>query len=323
MKSESSETITKPSEGYDYECPYCHKEYSSVTLTDGLHRIDCDNCDEFFFVRAPAGYHDGVTDTIPTIDHGKEKARREQMIADRKIADKSVKEYFDRLFKDMPEDPDTPVSDTTLALKSAVRVFHTQMHTELDVPYREGRRLFWMIIKKWKESTGQEFQFNIFNRELIPKLIEYFLSHKQEELNVNKGIYLYGDFGRGKTLLMQLFAIFTQSTKWKNYRMANCKRILVDVSKAGNLEPLEQYFTGMYCFDDLGFEDAQFKLYGNDISVMEQILNARCEGKWLTHATTNLPPEMIEEVYGERIASRVHEMFNFVHLDGDLDFRKQ
>ena len=73
-------------------------------------------------------------------------------------------------------------------------------------------------------------------------------------------------------------------------------------------------------FDDLGAEK-NMAYYGNTVNVMQEILLDRYEhfvrNGLQTHLTTNLDLSEIDSVYGTRVASRMHEMFNFVMLGGD------
>ena len=73
-----------------------------------------------------------------------------------------------------------------------------------------------------------------------------------------------------------------------------------------------------YCFDDLGSESAS-KYFGNDCNVMAEILLTRYdifkEKGIITHLTTNLTAGEIETIYGNRLRSRMREMFNLFGYD--------
>lgn len=72
------------------------------------------------------------------------------------------------------------------------------------------------------------------------------------------------------------------------------------------------------CFDDLGTEN-NLKYYGNECNVMAEILLSRYDiftaKKIQTHITTNLSASEIENVYGNRVRSRMREMFNLIAYD--------
>jgi DNA replication protein DnaC len=43
----------------------------------------------------------------------------------------------------------------------------------------------------------------------------------------------------------------------------------------------------------------------------------------LTHATTNLSASELEEIYGNRLRSRIREMFNLVAFDKDAKDKRR
>ncbi|SNB23898.1 conserved hypothetical protein [Flavobacterium psychrophilum] len=73
-----------------------------------------------------------------------------------------------------------------------------------------------------------------------------------------------------------------------------------------------------YCFDDLGTEK-QIKHFGNDCNVMAEILISRyeqfIENNSVTHITTNLSASELENYYGNRVRSRLRNMFNLIAFD--------
>jgi hypothetical protein len=84
--------------------------------------------------------------------------------------------------------------------------------------------------------------------------------------------------------------------------------------------------TQTFCFDDLGTENS-LKYFGNECNVMAEILLTRYDlfvaQKLITHLTTNLSASEIEEIYGNRIRSRMREQFNLIAFDKEsVDKRK-
>lgn len=72
--------------------------------------------------------------------------------------------------------------------------------------------------------------------------------------------------------------------------------------------------------DDLGAEPAKVMSFGNPVSPMEVLLDARyrdrMKGDPLAIITTNLSEEEIASRYGERIASRLHDVCEVIKYDG-------
>ena len=80
-----------------------------------------------------------------------------------------------------------------------------------------------------------------------------------------------------------------------------------------------------YCFDDLGVEPTG-KFFGKDCNVMGEVLLSRFEllikYNIRTHATTNLNAQELEERYGNRVRSRMRQLFNLIAFKEDsLDKR--
>jgi len=145
------------------------------------------------------------------------------------------------------------------------------------------------------------------------------------QINLDKGILLSGPIGCGKTSIMQLLKPF--SNHYTDYKIKTCREISFEFAKHG-YEALNAYthksynqvrLTG-FCFDDLGAEQ-QIKHFGNDCNVMAEILITRyeqyIENKSITHITTNLSASEIEKMYGNRLRSRMRNMFNVISFEGN------
>ena len=88
-------------------------------------------------------------------------------------------------------------------------------------------------------------------------------------------------------------------------------------------EGIDQYCTRyILCIDDIGSESDRVKHYGNTIDVVSYILSERYSRRLLTLGTTNFPLTTLEQMYDDRIMSRMYALFNFMTLKGQ-DFRKQ
>jgi energy-coupling factor transporter ATP-binding protein EcfA2 len=184
--------------------------------------------------------------------------------------------------------------------------------------------------QKGNEVYGKKFQFHEGDKHIIYLLLCYFLKDDiaalQLELDLEKGILLTGPIGCGKTTLMNLMRYITSQEQ--RFIMKSCRDISFEFIEDGfevihkySRGALYQYNPKIYCFDDLGTEGS-LKYYGNECNTMAEILLTRYDlfvsQKLVTHVTSNLAAGEIEEVYGNRIRSRMREMFNLISFDNSV-----
>ena len=181
--------------------------------------------------------------------------------------------------------------------------------------------------KKGIELYGNHFKILESDYPIIYKLIAYFLKDEptcfQYNINLNKGILLSGPVGCGKTSLMNLMKYLTPTEH--KFFVKPCRDISFEFIQDG-YQIIHKYSKGkLYesepktiCFDDLGTEN-NLKYYGNECNVMAEILLSRYDiftvKKIQTHITTNLSASEIETYYGNRVRSRMREMFNLIAYD--------
>lgn len=140
--------------------------------------------------------------------------------------------------------------------------------------------------------------------------------------SLSKGVMLYGPVGCGKTKILELIA---RADPRLSFRVYACPDVSRAYRKNGD-EALEIYGAPRtMCFDDLGFEDANAKHYGSSTNPLADVLTRRYQlhPRPLTHATTNDDAAAMLEKYGERVTSRMSEMFNIVQFSPEAPDRRQ
>jgi len=152
--------------------------------------------------------------------------------------------------------------------------------------------------------------------------------------SLDKGIFLAGNFGVGKTWLMKLF----QRNQRQCYMLQNAKAMadlfekdgeesilqFVDSPKlpVNDAENFFQPYLGL-CIDDLGTEQIK-NHYGNKKNVVGDLIELRyAKGNTgaMLHATTNLTGNQLSDFYGGRVVSRLREVMNVIDFIGS-DLRK-
>ncbi|WP_026935020.1 ATP-binding protein [Christiangramia echinicola] len=173
---------------------------------------------------------------------------------------------------------------------------------------------------KGKLLFGEKFKIYKKDKKVLLKLCSYFIRDKENcrkfGIDVDKGILLSGPVGCGKTSLMKLLHFLVPYQR--KYVVMPCRNIVFAFNHLG-YKTIEDYGeSSFFCFDDMGVEPLG-RHYGRDCNVIGEILLSRYElflaTKIKTHATTNLNAEELEERYGNRVRSRMRELFNLIAFD--------
>ena len=181
---------------------------------------------------------------------------------------------------------------------------------------------------KGKLMFGKNFKIYEEDEVVLYKLCIYFIRDFEAcaKLNIdpNKGILLSGPVGCGKTSLMKLLRHIVPHQK--SYELIPARNITFAFNNIGYKTIQEYGNSNFYCFDDLGVETSG-RHFGKDCNVMGEILLSRydlfLQRKIRTHATTNLNAQELEERYGNRVRSRMRQLFNLIAFDrGSIDKRK-
>ena len=182
-----------------------------------------------------------------------------------------------------------------------------------------------------KITFGSHFHIHPSDYKTVFLLLIYFYRDLENadrfSLDLRKGILLQGPVGCGKTSLLYLLRFMLP--KDEQYSIVSARDVGLEFIRDG-FGVVEKYssksFVNIdqvlrpkaYCFDDLGLESS-FKHYGNEVNVLGEILLSRYPlftyQKMKTHATTNLSSAQLEKAYGNRVRSRMREMFNLISFD--------
>lgn len=164
------------------------------------------------------------------------------------------------------------------------------------------------------------------NKAKIRQIYYWCIRHPEGKLNPDVGLWIWGNIGSGKSTLLQIIKEFCKAIGRKDFegnqysfRISNVENDVCAAYKAENTAGLQEYITSRrQAFDDLGCESIPALHFGNQLNVMQYILQARYDRRHtgFTHVTTNLDPNQIIEFYGERVYDRCLEMFNFVEISG-------
>lgn len=196
------------------------------------------------------------------------------------------------------------------------------------------------------EHAKKTIEIDEHNEWIVKALCMYFTGDKRfDELrgfSLKKGLYLFGNPGVGKTFLMQMFS----QNQIQSYSVVSARTIEAEYSSAKkdtetggetsisyyshiinipmNGNPYGHTSLGL-CIDDIGTE-TMGKHFGKEKNVItEVILNRYDNGlpSRMTHVTTNLTANEMEDRYGSRVRDRMREMFNVLEFKVDSPSRRK
>lgn len=182
---------------------------------------------------------------------------------------------------------------------------------------------FKYLAETGRQFYGRHFTLHKSDYPVIMKLLQYAIYDEEgcteKGIELRKGILLIGPVGCGKTSLMNLIRPFFDENR--RHLIKPTRDITYEFMNEG-YPTIYKYGKShkVYCFDDLGVEQ-NHKHYGNECNTMAEIMLTRYDNmihsKVPTHATTNLNADELEKMYGNRVRSRLREMFNLIAFDKD------
>lgn len=199
-----------------------------------------------------------------------------------------------------------------------------------EMLYYDFAEIIYFLIAKGKSLFGEHFKIYKIDLPLLHKLICYRIADpgycKKYNIDTNKGLLLTGPIGCGKTSIITLLKHITPHLP--SYQVIPARNVTFSFNFLG-YKVIQNYGdSSHYCFDDIGVEPTG-KHFGKECNVIGEILLSRYEmylkanklksrGLQLkTHATTNLNADELEEKYGNRVRSRMREMFNLISFEAD------
>lgn len=186
------------------------------------------------------------------------------------------------------------------------------------------------IFRSCFNEVEPKFDIRKANRDILNTIFAWVW--RKDSMNAlmvdfDKGFFLYGDLGRGKTMTMQAMRLYMNSVcrryKTEDYRL---KAWMKSASELANIyaadgQPALIKYTGEdvnLVIDEFGREPIPANSYGTKMNVLQFILQLRYDNRRnsVTHITTNLHPDNLEPLYGDYVADRCKEMFNFIEFNG-------
>ena len=187
----------------------------------------------------------------------------------------------------------------------------------------------------WDDETKRLYKIMTLYFSRNPQFETLYFSTTKGNIpyKLNKGLLIIGTCGRSKSFSFKVFNKFNALTKSPHkYKTFDSMSIESHFTERG-LKALNDYankstyeisntgeiYYNMY-IDELGAEAISVKNYGNKVAPLESLLERLhrifTENKKVTHITTNLELDELKTNYGDRIYSRMFEMFNIIRTGG-------
>ena len=177
--------------------------------------------------------------------------------------------------------------------------------------------------QRWMARAGNPRPFIIddLNKNIIINMYNWLTRNPQGEWNPDKGIYIGGSIGCGKTILMKGFldVVAAASHYYIPYIQAP---LLFEKIQSGGLKSMR---TCPIFIDELGREQLEIYVNGVRIRPIEDLMAMRYEYGACTFFTSNFKIETLSQGYddkgkkigyGEYIGERFKEMCNMVVYPG-------
>jgi DNA replication protein DnaC len=165
-----------------------------------------------------------------------------------------------------------------------------------------------------QRSEPRKFDFDSYNIPVINQLYLYATGDKDFKGSILKGIHLWGDFGTGKTSLLQALSEIISETTGKIVETILAKEF---ASKLMDRDRGLNYYSKKPLFiDDIGREQAEINNYGNITRPVPDLYYLRKENGAWTLQTCQYPIAKLEEKYGKFTTDRMRAAFNEIELKG-------
>lgn len=193
-----------------------------------------------------------------------------------------------------------------------------------NLDYDNYLRLLTAMAHAAMQRRGQNRQFIIDNdnHDVIRQMWLWIVGSRECKWDLNKGIYLGGKIGCGKTILMNAFCDVLSFVSRKHITRIAAKD-LYDYLRQNGPKSLSQC---PLFIDELGREAVEVSDFGNRVRPFADIMEQRYETGTLTLITSNFAISTLakevddsgrrQQGYGEYISERVQETTNMVVLPG-------
>ncbi len=163
-----------------------------------------------------------------------------------------------------------------------------------------------------ERSEAKSYSFDDLNKPMIQQLYYYVSGNKKFSGDLNKGIHLWGDYGCGKSSLLQSVCEIITEISDRRIEMLIAKEMGIKILEKG----IAYFYKRPLYVDDVGREPREVKTFGNLLKPVPDLYYYRKEfGAW-TFQTCQRPVAGLESEYGKFTTDRMRAAFNEIHFKG-------
>jgi DNA replication protein DnaC len=200
------------------------------------------------------------------------------------------------------------------------------------------------FLKQFKIDHNKDFIVNDETITRLNTLTDYFaesdlffnsslLIKTKNNPSFDKGLFIIGDFGTGKSTMLTSIVNVLNSNRKLNILAVNAQKVIHEYESLENSQNKKgfyrKYSKGQILFDDILTED-KANNYGTK-NVFKELLEVRYDNEAKTYIICNYDPKFPRDVekaldqfllkYGGRVYDRLFEMFNIIEFQG-ISMRK-
>ena len=208
------------------------------------------------------------------------------------------------------------ISDELRKLLAKERIDEMKRYEPVKPIYRNSHEAIQLPIasQHWLNAFDKMY-YLIYDRKFIwsdqyEEIILRFNSREE-----TKGVTLVGNTGTGKTTVLVTIARLLRYTTSNTFDVYNTNKLQQYYAKEGEAG-IENAYRHYALIDDIGAEPEAMH-YGSRINVSQRLIEGRYNSGKLTHYTSNLLPEELRDLLGDRAYSRIKGSTDLYIIEGE------
>lgn len=195
------------------------------------------------------------------------------------------------------------------------------------IDYDKAKVIFWNSYRQliYHETRLEITRLEPADAEAIKNFVHWLIRSNKGAWDPDKSLFLWGGLGTGKTTIAMaghlVAAYFRANYSWEKvyYNFRSLDELFLQTYTTQSLAAIGDLATGGWCLDELREEHFKYRHYGNEVSMLADVLTAR-HNNWKrtgdrTIITSNMNPKSLD-ILGDRIYDRIRQEYQAIELTG-------